>query len=196
MRVAIIGRGWLAAEVLASLDGIETVEVVAASPENENDRFSLALKGMSIPVIPDLKYLPHCDLMVAAHCHRYIGAGVQLKARLGVLAYHPSLLPRHRGRDAVHWTLAMRDPIAGGTVYLMDDGVDTGDIVCQDWCHVLPEDTPQTLWRRSLGPMGVRLLTQAVTCLVRDGKLPTIRQDERCATWEPALGRERLKNTA
>ena len=76
----------------------------------------------------------------------------------------------------------------------MGDGVDTGDTVCQDWCHVLPDDTPQSLWRRSLGPMGVLLLTQAVKWLARDGILHTMRQDERCATWEPALAREPLKN--
>ncbi|ABB40191.1 Formyltetrahydrofolate dehydrogenase [Oleidesulfovibrio alaskensis G20] len=195
MKVAILGQGWLATEVLHALGRIPALSIVAASPEKTDDRFMLALKHTGVPVIPNLKHLPHCDLMVAAHCHRYIGAGALLKARHGILAYHPSLLPRHRGRNAIHWTLAMRDPIAGGSVYLMDDGVDTGDIVCQDWCHVLPNDTPQTLWRRSLGPMGVRLLTQAVTWLVRDGTLHTMRQDERCATWEPALAREPLKNT-
>ena len=83
----------------------------------------------------------------------------------------------------------------------MGDGVDTGDTVCQDWCHVLPDDPPphtqiKSLWRRSLGPMGERLLTQAVKCLARDGALHTIRQDERCASWEPALARDPLKNMA
>lgn len=194
MNVVIVGQGWLATEVLLRIREVKNVVVVAASPEQCEDRFSQTLKGTSIPIIPDLKSLPHCDLIIAAHCHRYIGAGVQLKAFYGVLAYHPSLLPRHRGRDAIHWTLAFRDPIAGGTVYLMDDGVDTGDVVCQDWCHVLPDDTPQTLWRRSLGPMGVTLLIQAVEHLVLDGKLPLKRQDERCATWEPSLARDRLKN--
>lgn len=72
----------------------------------------------------------------------------------------------------------------------------TSEIVCQDWCHLLPDDTPHTLWWRSLAPMGVPLITQGVSCLVRDGTLPTIRQDERCATWEPVLARERLNNTA
>lgn len=48
----------------------------------------------------------------------------------------------------------MRNPIAGGAVYWMDDGADTGNIAAQDWCHVFPTDDARTLWRRDLAPDG------------------------------------------
>jgi hypothetical protein len=60
------------------------------------------------------------------------------------------------GLDAINWTRAMGDPITGGTAYWMDDGTDTGPIEVQDWCFIRPDDTPQSLWKRDLGPMGVR----------------------------------------
>ena len=57
------------------------------------------------------------DLIVAAHSHDYLGRRTRLRARLGAIGYHPSLLPLHRGRDAVRWTIKMGDRVTGGTVY-------------------------------------------------------------------------------
>lgn len=110
-----------------------------------------------------------------------------------VLAYHPSLLPRHRGRDAIHWTIAMHDATAGGTVYWMDDGADTGSVEAQDWCHVLPNEKAVELWRRALAPMGVRLLAGATARLAAGGQPRRAQQDERAATWEPAITQGKLK---
>ncbi|WP_430735225.1 formyltransferase family protein [Halodesulfovibrio aestuarii] len=195
MRVIIIGQGWLAAEVLKGVSALEWVKVIAASPEQRNDRFEKAINDLNVPVIVTLEDSPDCDVILAAHCHRFVSKAVRDKAKYGVLAYHPSLLPRHRGKDAIHWTLAMKDPIAGGTVYKMDDGADTGEIITQDWCHVAADDTAQSIWRRSLAPMGVQLLVEAVTQLEKTGQLLPQKQDERYATWEPALSRSQLKYT-
>jgi len=195
MRVIIIGQGWLAAEVLKGVSVLERVKVIAASSERHNDRFEKVANDLNVPLIATLEDLPECDVVLAAHCHRFVSKAVRDKAKHGVLAYHPSLLPRHRGKDAIHWTLAMKDPIAGGTVYKMDDGADTGEIITQDWCHVAADDTPQSLWRRSLAPMGVQLLIEATTQLKQTGHLLPQKQDERYATWEPSLSRSQLKYT-
>ena len=111
--------------------------------------------------------------------------------RLGGLSYHPSLLPIHRGRDAVAWTIRDRDRIAGGTVYWLDERIDAGPIAAQDWCFVRPDDTPSTLWRRELFPLGLRLIDQALGDLLT-GRSQRRPQDEDLATWEPALIRPAL----
>ena len=113
------------------------------------------------------------------------------KARLGALGYHPSLLPRHRGRDAIRWALHMGDVVTGGTVYWLDDGADTGPIAAQDWCWVEPGDTPESLWRRVLGPMGLRLFDQVLAAL-DTGAVPSASQDTRMATWEPSFNPGKL----
>lgn len=129
---------------------------------------------------------PGADLIVAAHAHAFIDAGARAATRLGALGYHPSLLPRHRGRDAVRWAIHMGDPVTGGTVFWMDDGADTGPVVRQDWCHILPGETAPELWRRALAPMGLRLLAEALRDLDY-GVSVAIAQDDRAATWEPAF---------
>lgn len=101
------------------------------------------------------------DLIVNAHGHHLIKSTMRMHAKYGAIGYHPSLLPRHRGRDSVQWTIAHGDPVTGGTVYQLDDGLDTGPIIKQDWCFVGKNWDASTLWRK-LFPMGVRLLADVV----------------------------------
>jgi methionyl-tRNA formyltransferase len=132
------------------------------------------------------------DLIIAAHSHDFIGRETRLRAPIGAIGYHPSLLPRHRGRDAVRWAIRLRDPIAGGTVYWLSNNVDAGDIAAQDWCWVRPDDTADSLWRRELFPMGLRLLS-AVLDDLSAGVRVAIPQDEDLATWEPSWSRPPLR---
>lgn len=127
------------------------------------------------------------DLIVAAHSHDFIGRKTRLKARLGGIGYHPSLLPRHRGRDAVRWTVKMGDPIAGGSVYWLSEKTDGGPIAAQDYCFVAPGETADSLWREKLAPMGLRLV-EAVLADLSKGVVRMQPQDETFATWEPAFG--------
>ena len=152
----------------------------------------ITLAGMyHIPVFPAgtlrADRLPDgVDLIVAAHSHDFVSRAVRNRLRIGAIGYHPSLLPLHRGRDAVRWTIRMGDRIAGGTVFWLSDTVDGGPVAIQDWCFVRPEDTAQSLWRRELFPMGVRLLSRAVD-EIRQGRLVMRDQDHSIATWEPSV---------
>lgn len=140
-----------------------------------------ALSAASLPV--------GVDLILAAHSHDFIGRRLRDRTALGAIGYHPSLLPRHRGRDAVRWTVKMGDPIAGGSVYWLSERVDGGDIAAQDWCWVRPRDTASELWRRDLFPLGLRLLERVLRDLSA-GVIVRVPQDEGVATWEPSWGRE------
>lgn len=127
------------------------------------------------------------DLIVNAHGHAYIGSRSRAASRYGAIGYHPSLLPRHRGRDAVRWTIKMGDPVAGGSVYWFTNNIDAGPIARQDWLHVKNGWDHHDLWAE-LFPMGVRLLSE--TCAeVADGILRQTPQDEAVATWEPSWER-------
>ena len=135
---------------------------------------------------------PHTDLIIGAHAHAFISAEARHKTKYGAIGYHPSLLPRHRGRDAVRWTIHMRDAIAGGTVYWMDDGADTGAIAAQDFCHVLPNDTPESLWRRELAPTGLKLMERVIGQIAQ-GVVVATPQKGQAATLEPAFNKLVLK---
>lgn len=130
------------------------------------------------------------DLIVSAHSHAFIGRRTRNAARIGAIGFHPSLLPRHRGRDAVRWTIHMGDPVAGGTVYWLTDNVDGGPVAAQRHLLVEPGWDHHDLWRR-LFPIGVDMLREVVGDL-KNGVMVQAEQNERCATWEPSWDRPPL----
>ena len=73
-----------------------------------------------------------------------------------IINVHPALLPKYGGAgmygDKVHQAvLAAGEKESGITIHLMDEGVDTGKILLQKTCPVLPEDTVETLKGRVQG---------------------------------------------
>lgn len=192
----IVGQKWLAAELLR-LRLARGDDVAAVSAPRMDDRLAALATAEGIPVCQVPKRLTGewvpagVDVLLCANAHVFVTAEARGKARIGALGYHPSLLPRHRGRDAIRWALHMRDVVTGGTVYWLDDGADTGPIAAQDWCWVEPGDTPESLWRRVLGPMGLRLFDQVLAAL-DTGAVPSASQDTRMATWEPSFNAGKL----
>ncbi len=67
-----------------------------------------------------------------------------------VVNIHPSLLPAFPGMDAQAQALAHGVKVAGCTVHLVDEGLDSGPIVVQRAVAVLDDDTPGTLAARIL----------------------------------------------
>lgn len=65
-----------------------------------------------------------------------------------ILNVHPALLPKHPGAHAHDLVLAAGEKESGMTIHLIDEGVDTGTIIVQKKCSVLPTDTRDTLKAR------------------------------------------------
>jgi methionyl-tRNA formyltransferase len=121
--------------------------------------------------------------------HDFIGAATRGKTRLGAMGYHPSLLPLHRGRDAVYWTLRMGDKVAGARC--------TGSRCGRwrtyrrpGWCFTSPA-TRQAAMAAGVVPLGLRLIAKALGDLDA-GLIVSVPQDQALATWEPSVGRPRL----
>lgn len=84
-----------------------------------------------------------------------------------ILNIHPALLPAFPGTDAQKRALEHGVKFAGCTVHLVDEGVDTGPIVCQAVVPVLDDDTPETLAARIL-EQEHRIYSEAICLLVED----------------------------
>lgn len=71
------------------------------------------------------------DLLLVIGWSRLVGQGIRDCARLGTIGYHPALLPRMRGRAVLAWTILLGETETGGTLFWIDDGVDSGPILAQ-----------------------------------------------------------------
>ncbi len=196
MRLYLCGQRSFGAEALRALreDGHDILGV--SSPAGP-DRLTALAAAYGLRWFPSgaltAEALPATtQLIVAAHSHDFIGRRTRARAEYGAIGYHPSLLPRHRGRDAVRWTIHLGDPVAGGTVYWLSENVDAGPLAAQEWCWVRRGWTASDLWREALFPMGLRLLRQVVAD-VADGRCVAVPQDEELATWEPSWERPPLR---
>lgn len=88
------------------------------------------------------------ELVVLAGYMRIIGPMLLGAFPRRIINIHPALLPAHRGARAWEKALAAGDKVTGCTVHLVDDGVDTGEIIAQREVPVLEGDTPTTLHAR------------------------------------------------
>ena len=191
MNILIAGQKWFGAEVFRSLRELPGVTVAAVCAP-EGDKLEGQAGIYRVPVIRKLKAetMPAgIDLIVAAHSHDFIGEKTRQRARFGGIGYHPSLLPVHRGRDAVRWAVRMRERVTGGSVYRLSNRMDGGDVLAQRHVFIRPDDTAAELWRREIAPLGVELLAQVVAAFAARGWQHGTAQDEALATWEPSIDR-------
>ncbi|MFA7685243.1 MAG: phosphoribosylglycinamide formyltransferase [Candidatus Gracilibacteria bacterium] len=70
-----------------------------------------------------------------------------------IINVHPALIPKFCGKSFfganVHESvLAAKEKETGMTIHYVEEGVDTGEIIIQKTCPVLPDDTPDTLKER------------------------------------------------
>jgi phosphoribosylglycinamide formyltransferase-1 len=84
-----------------------------------------------------------------------------------ILNIHPALLPCFPGVEAQKQALDYGVKFTGCTVHIVDEGVDTGPIVCQAVVPVLDDDTAETLAARILKEEH-RIYSEAVCLLLGD----------------------------
>jgi methionyl-tRNA formyltransferase len=132
------------------------------------------------------------DLGILAFVSQIIPPPVFSAPRVGSICYHPSLLPKYRGRSAINWTLINGETVTGFTIFWLDKGIDTGPILLQKEVPIDPEETTGTLYFNKLFPMGVEAMGEAVD-IIKAGNPPRIAQDESKATYDPPCGDEHAR---
>jgi methionyl-tRNA formyltransferase len=128
------------------------------------------------------------DLAVAPLLTRTLSPEEYAAPWLGTLIFHPSLLPRHRGRDAIRWALAQGETYTGATWFWAAEGLDTGEICEQEVLEVRPGESPREFYERAVVPACGRLLLH----ILRDLQAGHVRrrpQREEAATYEPPFPR-------
>ena len=106
----------------------------------------------------------------------------------GAINVHASLLPRYRGPAPIQWAIMRGEETTGVTTMLMDQGVDTGDMLLNASTPISHTDTAASLHDR-LARMGADLLVETLDKLHR-GKIFPRAQNHQLATYAPMLKKE------
>ncbi|MBT3313713.1 MAG: methionyl-tRNA formyltransferase [Anaerolineae bacterium] len=85
---------------------------------------------------------------------------LQLPPR-GCINIHGSLLPRWRGAAPIQASILAGDAETGITIMMMDEGVDTGDMLDKRALPIADDDTAGTLFDK-LAPLGAELLVETL----------------------------------
>ncbi len=151
--------------------------LILLQPEKaKEEAFQEALRGLQ----PDL-------FAVVAY-GQILPKSVLETPKYGSVNVHASLLPRYRGAAPIAWAILRGEKVTGVTTMVMDQGMDTGDILLQAEVPIGSEETCESLHDR-LAPLGAQLLSKTIEKM-KAGKMRAVSQDHSKATYAPPLKKE------
>ena len=106
----------------------------------------------------------------------------------GCINVHASLLPKYRGAAPINWAIIRGEEMTGITTMMMDEGMDTGDMLLKKEVKIEVDDDSESLSKK-LSMVGAELLTETIR-LEKQGRLRRIPQDHSKATYAPMLKKE------
>ena len=197
MRILLIGQAAFGQDVFTRLreagEDVVAVAAPAQSLSGRADRLRAAADAASIPSF-DITGLRDAtiqsqvaalqpELGLMAFVSDIITTEALNLPKHGTIQYHPSLLPKHRGRSAINWAIIQGDVTTGVSIFWPDAGVDTGPILLQREVDIGPDDTTGGLYYEKLYKLGIDMFLESVQ-LVAAGKASKLAQDESLATYE------------
>jgi len=174
----------------------DTVAGVFAAPEKPGSRpdpLVVAAEERKLPVHRFAKYsapealdaLKACDADIGVMAYVLLFAPPEFCAipKHGMIQFHPSLLPLHRGPASIPWAIIRGRSETGLTIFRPTPGLDEGPVILQKRVPIGPNDTAASLYFDKIFPLGVEALIQAAD-LVTAGRATEWTQDEKEATYE------------
>lgn len=95
----------------------------------------------------------------------------------GCVNVHGSLLPKYRGAAPIQWSVINGEKETGVTTMLMDEGLDTGDMLLSETVEIGENETAGELFDR-LAPIGAGLLIKTLEELGKGEIIPQKQNDE------------------
>ena len=127
----------------------------------------------------------NADLALVVAYGRILPKDVLSSTRLGFVNVHASLLPLYRGAAPITWSVVNGDAETGITLMLLDEGMDTGDMLATTRTPIGRDETAGEVSDR-LASIGAQMVRAELSSFVR-GELPRVPQAGHLATVAPML---------
>ena len=196
MRIVFMGTPDFSVPVLEALvqEGHEVVQVVT-QPDKPKGRGKSVLMtpvkekalALGLPVwqperirrpeaVEQLKELAP-DVIVVVAFGQILSRQVLDIPRLGCVNVHASLLPKYRGAAPIQWAILDGETCTGVTTMLMDEGIDTGDMLEKMEVPIAPDETGGSLHDK-LSRAGAELIRSTLRRLEAGTLVPKPQTEE------------------
>ncbi len=109
--------------------------------------------------------------------------------RLGCVNVHASLLPKFRGAAPIQWSIIAGEEVTGVTTMLMDEGLDTGDMLLKTEVAIDQKETGGSLHDK-LAAAGGELLEKTLNGLVAGTVVPEKQNNDEAGDYARMLDKD------
>ena len=185
--IVFCGYNWEGENILNSLiqDGRFSITAVVI-PKNYDDSFVGGIKSIAkrnnLTLIEGVTNLREVDFDLGIMtAYPYVFSDSVLKfPKFGWVGNHHSLLPAYRGFHPIQWALTNKEKQVGTSLFLLDEGADTGPIIFQSGITIDEDDHYESV-RRKLHEIVIQNIASCSFEYLSGNVLPS-RQDHSIST--------------
>ena len=191
MKIIFMGTpDFAAASLEALIDSRHEIQAVVTQPDKPKGRkgeltpssVKVIAKREGIKVYQPLKvrdeefvktlraYNP--DVMVVVAFGQIIPLSILQMPKYGCVNIHGSLLPKYRGAAPIQWAVLDGEKETGITTILMDEGIDTGDILLKKTIQIDTDETSGSLFDKLMA-LGAETILETLDELEKGNLTPT-----------------------
>ena len=191
MKIIFMGTpDFAAASLEALIDSRHEIQAVVTQPDKPKGRkgeltpspVKVIAKREGIKVYQPLKvrdeefvktlraYNP--DVMVVVAFGQIIPLSILKMPKYGCVNIHGSLLPKYRGAAPIQWAVLDGEKETGITTILMDEGIDTGDILLKKTIKIDTDETSGSLFDKLMA-LGAKTILETLDELEKGSLTPT-----------------------
>lgn len=112
------------------------------------------------------------DVMVVVAFGQIIPLSILQMPKFGCVNIHGSLLPKYRGAAPIQWAVLDGEKETGITTILMDEGIDTGDILLKKTIKIDADETSGSLFDKLMA-LGAETILETLDELEKGSLTPT-----------------------
>lgn len=207
MKIVFMGTPEFAAiclkEILESSHQVTAVVSVADKPAGRGQKISRSavaklaveknLKLLQPEKLKDPEFISELESLNAdafvVVAFRMLPAEVWKIPKKGTFNLHASLLPQYRGAAPINWAIINGEKESGVTTFLIDDKIDTGNILLTDTVEIGPDENAGELHDK-LAEIGKKLIIKTLDGLENDSISPKPQQTFDSLKPAPKIFRE------
>ena len=204
MKIIFMGTpDFAAASLEALIASRHEIQAVVTQPDKPKGRkgeltpspVKVVAEGKGIKVYQPLKvrdeefvktlraYNP--DVIVVVAFGQIIPLSILKMPKFGCVNIHGSLLPKYRGAAPIQWAVLDGEKETGITTILMDEGIDTGDILLKKTIKIDTDETSGSLFDKLMA-LGAETILETLDELEK-GSLTPIKQGENPTAYAKML---------